>query len=533
MVGKKHVVVVVLGDAGRSPRMSYHALSLLQNGCDVTLVGYRGSALIPQLAEFAAGDGDILEDGVAIASRERRGRARAAAPRFRFVPIPMHPRTAAFNAFKPLKALFQLVTLFVVLLFRCPGAHVLLLQIPPAIPTMLVCIAVTFLRRMRLVFDWHNFGHTLMGYHGGAGKRGRVGVMQRVARAYETTLGPMADGNLCVTNAMRRVLKEEYRGTLATTFYDRPKADVFRGRTPVRAGVALLQDLVENELHQEDSPPRRPNSALVVAWLHAVMDRMRQFDRIHDGKKKGWDKPPEVSPGCKITGRSGGVTTRRGSTKREAANTDYDTHTDADVDIGRKANTLAQRAALLMVSSTSWTPDEDFSILLDAMVKYDERAASNQSLPCLVLFVTGKGPLKDYYVEKVDRLRLSYVAIRTVWLEPEDYPRLLGCADLGVSLHASSSGVDLPMKVVDMFGAQMPVAALGYPCLAEEMVEDGKNGVVFSSSDELCQKLENLLVDDWSALKRMQEYVKIRGHGSWETEWRTKAKRVILGETVP
>lgn len=41
-INSQLAAVVVLGDIGRSPRCMYHALSLLENGYEVMLVGYKG-----------------------------------------------------------------------------------------------------------------------------------------------------------------------------------------------------------------------------------------------------------------------------------------------------------------------------------------------------------------------------------------------------------------------------------------------------------------------------------------------------------
>ena len=98
-------------------------------------------------------------------------------------------------------------------------------------------------------------------------------------------------------------------------------------------------------------------------------------------------------------------------------------------------NLRTDRPALLL-SSTSWTPDEDFSILLEALCLYEKRVTeltssqltSHGGLPKLLVIVTGKGPLKEQYMEEVGKLQKSWKWVRCIslWLEAEDYPMLLG-----------------------------------------------------------------------------------------------------------
>ena len=95
----------------------------------------------------------------------------------------------------------------------------------------------------------------------------------------------------------------------------------------------------------------------------------------------------------------------------------------------------------LLLSSTSWTPDEDFNILLDALSRYDTLARKAKGkLPKVLMVVTGKGPDREKYMKQVELLqngahvggehedegKWEYVRCISAWLEAADYPLLLG-----------------------------------------------------------------------------------------------------------
>ena len=191
------------------------------------------------------------------------------------------------------------------------------------------------------------------------------------------------------------------------------------------------------------------------------------------------------------------------------------------------------------MSSTSSTPDEDFSLLLDALVHYANTSSSSSSysssphVPILAI-ITGKGPQKAYYESEVQKLqkdnRLPGITIQTAWLSMADYAGLLRSADLGVCLHKSSSGVDLPMKVVDMFGSGLPVAAYSAYASFGELVKEGMNGCGFETAEQLAAILMRLFSGgavEGEELARLRKGAREESGLRWDEEWDRVLGRVF------
>ncbi|XP_038874292.1 UDP-glycosyltransferase TURAN isoform X4 [Benincasa hispida] len=385
-----------------------------------------------------------------------------------------------------LKPLIQFLMLLWFLIVRIHSPAFFIVQNPPSVPTLIAVKWVSVLKRSAFIIDWHNFGHTLL-----ALSLGRNNSFVAVYRWIEKHFGKMADGSFCVTKAMQHELAENW-DIKATVFYDQP---------PGFFHVASLQE--KHEL----------------------------FCRLHNNIIQPLGLQDCVSyVGARMLGH-------------EHQETLLTRLVDKDI-------FLKQNRSAVVVSSTSWTPDEDFSILLEAAVMYDRRVAAilneddsisdefiwkenydeKQCLyPRLLFIITGKGPDRQKYEDKISKLHLKRVAFRTMWLSAEDYPLLLGSADLGVCLHTSSSGLDLPMKVVDMFGCGLPVCAVSYSCI-NELVKVGENGLLFSSSSELADELLMLFrgfPNECNALHSLKNSTIEMGSRRWSTEWEEHAKPLI------
>ena len=192
--------------------------------------------------------------------------------------------------------------------------------------------------------------------------------------------------------------------------------------------------------------------------------------------------------------------------------------------LARVGITLPDGAALA-ICPTSWTADEDMDLLLEGLERWDSQA-STAPLQKLAVLITGRGPLRESFEQRLSALQWRRVILRTAFLDPADYRSLLRAAHLGFSLHRSSSGVDLPMKIMDLFGARTPACVLDYgPCLAEQ-IQPGLTALTFRDSRELAGRIDELLQgfpDHPEILDRMQRNIEASFPETWQQAWQREA----------
>lgn len=467
-------VVLVLGDIGRSPRMQYHAMSLADmKRSHVELVGYPGSDPRPEV---------VKNNRISIHHLMQ-------------FPSPL-PRSL-FVVWAPIKVVLQVLQLSILLLFWLPAFDSILVQNPPGLPALLVARLCSWARGAQLVIDWHNFGYTLLSYRFG-GREEHPFVV--ASKWYEKILGRLSDNNICVTRAMAAFLEKEW-GIRSRVMHDQPPAHFGR---------------LDAEQHHRFMMEQEKEGGC----FSGVGEWAREVDKKRSGgtgsRSRRWRddaKLLEDVPGDAISSFTYAI--------------QYEDEEEPDYG-------LRSTRPAIVVSSTSWTPDEDFGILLEAAKSVDKAAAQDPNIPPIVIIITGKGAMKEEFEAKVKRAGLVFVKIITAWLKSEDYPKVLGVADLGVSLHTSSSGLDLPMKVVDMFGCELPVLAHDFKCLGE-LVDEGKNGFRFDKPAVLAERIVQLLrnfPNGDRTLKRMRHEIR-KARVGWNETWDTAARRMFQIEREP
>lgn len=178
---RRNACIIVLGDIGRSPRMEYHAISLLEENFNVDIIGYVETKPIEALS--------------------------TAQPKCKIHELPPVPVTNLTPKLKLIfKTFWQTLSLLIALIsIRRP--NFLLVQNPPAIPTLVVCYLYCALTRTKLAIDWHNYTYSILALSTPGGEKSGI---CRLAKRIERYFGGKANAHFCVTKAMKEDLQANW-----------------------------------------------------------------------------------------------------------------------------------------------------------------------------------------------------------------------------------------------------------------------------------------------------------------------------------
>jgi len=222
------IVILVLGDVGRSPRMQYHALSLLQNNYNVHIIGYSGSPLVVKLASW---EGNSREGESILTVHRFATKKYASKPTIIRLPV----------------KLVELMVKITLALVRAPTFHAVLIQNPPIIPSLFLSFVVSRFLRLTpsIIIDWHNLQFSMFPAPTSILKK----TIRAIAWLYEHFFGQLGDGHFYVTDRMKKFVVSNFFHASKRTIdcgavlHDCPPSYMFQSLKTTRAVSAARRDL--------------------------------------------------------------------------------------------------------------------------------------------------------------------------------------------------------------------------------------------------------------------------------------------------
>ncbi len=194
--------------------------------------------------------------------------------------------------------------------------------------------------------------------------------------------------------------------------------------------------------------------------------------------------------------------------------------------LAEKAQPRRKDAAAVVVLPMSWGVDDDLELLFDALNQFDRASAGNRKR--LDLMITGDGPRRAGFMDRIDRADLTRIDVSSRWIPADQYRTFLATADAGLSVHRSTSGLDLPIKWWDLLEVGLPLLTLVYGDVVEERLSRIPSSRRFHDAEELAALLEKIAamtaeqIEQWKSEARRD----LAALPNWEEEWRRVASPI-------
>nr|CCC94351.1 unnamed protein product [Trypanosoma congolense IL3000] len=534
----RRAVVVVGGDFARSPRMQYHALSLAKCGMfqEVVLVGFDMGNSLSEPLKVRGTKGNVdghLDEACAEefeCSVETMYLISPITPPQWFRVVFSHPRlywlASTFYRVCAFTVVFTWVLVRASMLFvnrqgRLLLVDLILVQSPPAVPFVPIVKYIVrpfvFLANAITYYCLILTGSWISNALKEIAKDIKLQKKQRMEDMTEVSAFGVNDNSRCVLlpalivdwhNLGYTILRSDGRPLPAVWLYRQLECGLCFGDCNITVSKAMRRALLQSNrrLHLTNRGDDVSVLCDTAPDFFGPVPRSRFVEEV---------LLPVAHPSAKDCGELIGCSPPPEWVLRSTA--------------------TADNCGLFIVASTSWTPDDDYSMVVDALKRVDQRLLSNSSqrggelepFKSVWLLVTGKGESRWRFEAAVAEAKLSsFVTVTTMYMQSyEHYAMALGAADVGLCMHNSSSGLDLPMKAVDMLGSGLPVVALWYESLNELL--DDECGWFFSDAKQLERIIWKELLSSTGSLQRKRQHVIQSQRLTWDDNWERTLKPLL------